>query len=100
MHGRRRPAAAWYRRNACSAHVAGSHFETGTHRRGRNVCGRGVKAACKEYRNAAMNLAIVGYGKMGRLIEQLAPEFGFDVKLRLDVDNNTEFQGLTTENFR
>jgi hypothetical protein len=23
-------------------------------------------------------LAIVGYGKMGRLIEQLAPEYGFD----------------------
>ncbi len=24
-------------------------------------------------------LAIVGYGKMGRLIEQLAPEYGFAV---------------------
>ena len=47
-----------------------------------------------------MNLAIVGYGKMGRLIEQLAPEFGFDVVLRLDVDNNSKFQGLTAENFR
>lgn len=29
-------------------------------------------------------LAIVGYGKMGRLIEQLAPEYAFDVVLRLD----------------
>src|ERR1700722_7748029 len=47
-----------------------------------------------------MNLAIVGYGKMGRLIEQLAPEYGFDVKLRLDVDNNANFEGLTEENFR
>ena len=25
------------------------------------------------------NLAIVGYGKMGKLIETLAPEYGFDV---------------------
>ncbi len=47
-----------------------------------------------------MNLAIVGYGKMGRLIEQLAPEYGFDVKLRLDIDNNAKFEGMTKENFR
>ena len=47
-----------------------------------------------------MNLAIVGYGKMGRLIEQLAPEYGCSVKLRLDVDNNANFEGLTTEQLR
>lgn len=47
-----------------------------------------------------MNLAIVGYGKMGRLIEQLAPEYGCSVKLRLDVDNNANFEGMTQENFR
>jgi len=47
-----------------------------------------------------MNLAIVGYGKMGRLIEQLAPEYGCSVKLRLDIDNNSNFEGLTKENFR
>jgi len=47
-----------------------------------------------------MNLAIVGYGKMGRLIEQLAPQYECDVKLRLDVDNNANFEGLTKENFR
>jgi 4-hydroxy-tetrahydrodipicolinate reductase len=47
-----------------------------------------------------MNLAIIGYGKMGRLIDQLAPEYGCDVKLRLDVDNNASFEGLTKENFR
>ena len=45
------------------------------------------------------NLAIVGYGKMGRLIESLAPEYGFAVKLRLDIDNNANFEGLTGENF-
>lgn len=47
-----------------------------------------------------MNLAIVGYGKMGRLIEQLAPEYGAAVKLRLDVDNNAKFEGMTADNFR
>ena len=47
-----------------------------------------------------MNLAIVGYGKMGRLIEELAPEYGFDVKLRLDIDNNAKYEGMTKENFR
>jgi 4-hydroxy-tetrahydrodipicolinate reductase len=47
-----------------------------------------------------MNLAIVGYGKMGHIIERLAPEYGFDVKLRLDIDNNAESQGLTESNFR
>jgi 4-hydroxy-tetrahydrodipicolinate reductase len=47
-----------------------------------------------------MNLAIVGYGKMGRLIEHLAPEYGFATKLRLDIDNNSNFEGLTEENFR
>jgi len=31
-------------------------------------------------------LAIIGYGKMGRLIDQLAPEFGFEVIARVDVD--------------
>ena len=28
-------------------------------------------------------LAIVGYGKMGHMVEQLAPEFGFEVRARL-----------------
>jgi 4-hydroxy-tetrahydrodipicolinate reductase len=47
-----------------------------------------------------MNLALVGYGKMGRLIEQLAPEYGFSVGLRLDEFNNADFSGITRENFR
>ena len=45
-------------------------------------------------------LAIVGYGKMGRLIEQLAPEYGFAVALKLDEFNNTNYEGVTPENFR
>ena len=47
-----------------------------------------------------MNLAIVGYGKMGRLIERLALEYDFDVKLRLDSQNNGGLEGLTKENLR
>src|SRR5580704_12099036 len=46
------------------------------------------------------NLAIVGYGKMSRLIEQLAPEAGFSVGLKLDIDTNVNQAGITPENFR
>ncbi len=46
-----------------------------------------------------MNLAIVGYGKMGRLIEELAPEYGFEVTLKLDEHNNANYEGMTRENF-
>jgi 4-hydroxy-tetrahydrodipicolinate reductase len=44
-------------------------------------------------------LAIVGYGKMGRLIEQFAPEYGFTVALKLDEFNNTACEGVTAANF-
>jgi len=44
-------------------------------------------------------LAIVGYGKMGRLIEQFAPEYGFTVALKLDEFNNASFEGVTPANF-
>ncbi len=44
-------------------------------------------------------LALVGYGKMGRLLEQLAPEFGFEVALKLDEFNNVDGEGITAENF-
>jgi 4-hydroxy-tetrahydrodipicolinate reductase len=45
------------------------------------------------------NLALVGYGKMGRMIEQLAPEFGFHIMLRLDVQDNEGGRGITAANF-
>ena len=44
-------------------------------------------------------LAIVGYGRMGRLIEQLAPQYDFEVALKLDEFNNANGAGLTAENF-
>jgi 4-hydroxy-tetrahydrodipicolinate reductase len=45
-------------------------------------------------------LAIVGYGKMGKLIEALAPEYDFSVALKLDEFNNAAGEGITAENFR
>jgi len=47
-----------------------------------------------------MKLAIVGYGKMGKLVEQLAPQFGFEVALKLHSGNNASGTGITRENFR
>ena len=35
-----------------------------------------------------MKLAIIGYGKMGRLIEQLAPEYGFTIHARIDISDD------------
>lgn len=46
-----------------------------------------------------MNLGIVGYGKMGHLVEQLAPEYGFNVSLRLDIAENENGRGITRERF-
>jgi 4-hydroxy-tetrahydrodipicolinate reductase len=45
-------------------------------------------------------LALVGYGKMGRLLEQLAPDHGFEVALRLDGASNPGGSGLTAESVR
>jgi 4-hydroxy-tetrahydrodipicolinate reductase len=47
-----------------------------------------------------MKIALVGYGKMGRLLEQLASQAGCEVTLVLDEHNNKDGAGLTPENFR
>jgi 4-hydroxy-tetrahydrodipicolinate reductase len=48
-----------------------------------------------------MNLAIVGYGKLGQRIEQLAPDYGFTVALKIGRDDGAadrftkqSFQGI------
>jgi 4-hydroxy-tetrahydrodipicolinate reductase len=46
------------------------------------------------------DLAIAGYGKMGRLVETLAPQYDFRVALKLDEFNNASGEGITPENFR
>jgi len=45
-------------------------------------------------------LALVGYGRMGRLVEQLAPGHGFEVALRLDSRANAGGAGITPETFQ
>ena len=47
-----------------------------------------------------MKLALVGYGKMGRMIDSLAAGYGFEVVLKLDEINNANFSGITAENFK
>ena len=46
-----------------------------------------------------MKIAIVGYGKMGRMIEKAAEARGIEVALKLDEFNNAKFEGITAENF-
>jgi 4-hydroxy-tetrahydrodipicolinate reductase len=41
-----------------------------------------------------MRLLLVGYGRMGRLVEKLAPDYGFDVVGRLDDTNNIGGVGI------
>jgi len=45
-------------------------------------------------------LALVGYGRMGRLVEQLAPGHGFEVALRLGGAANAAGSGITAESLR
>ncbi len=44
-------------------------------------------------------LALVGYGKMGHLIEQLAPRHGFEVILKLTGKDNPNGRAITPEAF-
>ena len=46
-----------------------------------------------------MKLALVGYGKMGKMMDALAGQYGFEVVLRLDEFNNANGAGMTRENF-
>jgi len=46
-----------------------------------------------------VNLALLGYGKMGKAIAQLAPQRGCAVKLTLDIDDNAKGQAITREKF-
>ena len=39
-----------------------------------------------------MNIALIGYGKMGRMIEQIAIARGHDVVCRIDIDNQQDFE--------
>jgi 4-hydroxy-tetrahydrodipicolinate reductase len=47
-----------------------------------------------------LNLALLGYGKMGKAIAQLAPQRGFEVRVTLDIDTNRDGMGIAGENFQ
>ncbi len=47
-----------------------------------------------------MKIALLGYGKMGKLLDELAPACGHEVVQRLDIWNNKDGEGITKENFR
>jgi 4-hydroxy-tetrahydrodipicolinate reductase len=45
-------------------------------------------------------LAIVGYGKMGRLIEQLAPEYGFEVRAKFTREHGLHNAAITRKSLQ
>lgn len=46
-----------------------------------------------------MNIALIGYGKMGRMVEQAALTRGHRIGCKVDIDSNEQGQLLTAENF-
>jgi 4-hydroxy-tetrahydrodipicolinate reductase len=62
--------------------------------------GRSNAAPSHRTGGATLGLAIVGCGKMGRLCEALAPEYGFEVRARFSGTNNADGVGLTRETLR
>ena len=46
-----------------------------------------------------MSLALLGYGKMGRAIAELAPARGFEVRLKLDEYSNADGAGINAQAF-
>lgn len=41
-----------------------------------------------------MKIALIGYGKMGKMIEQIAKERGHEIVSIIDVDNQQDFDSL------
>ncbi len=50
-------------------------------------------------RSSLINLALIGYGKMGQTVAKLAPQRGFNVQLTLDIDDNKDGGGIASETF-
>jgi 4-hydroxy-tetrahydrodipicolinate reductase len=48
----------------------------------------------------SLGIAIVGCGKMGRLVAQLAPECGLEVRAKFTRGNNLHDAGITSESLR
>ena len=50
--------------------------------------------------NPPLSLALLGYGKMGKAVAQLAPSRGFEVRRILDIESNPDGTGITSANFQ
>ena len=47
-----------------------------------------------------MRLLVIGYGRMGKLVDQLSESYGFEVAGRLDIDDNRCGAGITADRVR
>ena len=47
-----------------------------------------------------MRLLLIGYGRMGTLVDQLSQSYGFEVAGRLDIDSNSGGAGITADRVR
>jgi len=47
-----------------------------------------------------LTLALLGHGKMGRTVAQLAAQRNFEVRLILDIDENQSGRGITRQSFQ
>ena len=45
-----------------------------------------------------MRIALLGYGKMGRVIEQIALQRGHEIVAKIDVSNRQDLESLTPQN--
>jgi len=53
-----------------------------------------------QYGTRPLGLALLGYGKMGRAIAELAPARGFEVRLKLDEYSNANGAGIHAQAFQ
>ena len=44
-----------------------------------------------------MRLVLIGYGRMGRLVEQFSEPYGFEIVDRLDISDNENGKGISAE---
>ena len=47
----------------------------------------------------SLHIALIGYGRMGRAIDELSSTYGCDVVERLDINNNVEGAGIDDARF-
>ena len=47
-----------------------------------------------------MKLALIGYGKMGRMVEELALARGHQILFKIDIEGNEQGQALTAANLK